>query len=60
MVVEAETGTWTDRLTDLSQNRLFEHINSLQCYELTKRCSHLLLFIDFTIDLCCATSACTL
>ena len=25
-------------------------INSLQCYELTRRCSHLFLYMDFTID----------
>ena len=31
-----------------------EHIISFQCYELTRRCSHLLLYIDFTIDLWCA------
>ena len=38
----------------LSRNCLFERINSLQCYELTIEYNHLLLYIDFTIDLCCA------
>ena len=36
----------------LSRNCLFECINSLQCYELTRRFSHLLLYPGFTIDLC--------
>ena len=35
----------------LSRNCVFECINSLRCYELTRRCSHLLLYIDITIDL---------
>ena len=37
----------------LSRNCLFEGINSLQCHELTSRCNHLILHVDFTIDLCC-------
>ena len=31
-----------------SQNCLFEHINSLQCYELTRRCNHLLQTLPLT------------
>ena len=45
---------------NLSPNVLFEGINNLQCYELTRRCSCLLLYIDFTIDLCSATLISTL
>ena len=45
----------------ISQKRLFKHINSLQCYELTRRCSHLPLCIDFfTIDLFCMPLVCAL
>ena len=43
-----------DNIEHLSQKCLSERINSLQCYQLTRRCSHLLLYIDFTIDLRCA------
>ena len=48
------------KLPSLSRNCHFEHINRLQCYELARRCSHLLLFTDFTIDLCCAQLVFTL
>ena len=43
----------------LSRNCLLERINNFQCYELTRRCSHFLLYIDFTIDLCCVPLICT-
>ena len=46
--------------TNLSPDCLFERINSLQCYELTRRCSHLLLYIDFTNEFCCAPLISTL
>ena len=44
---------------DLTSNIVSERINSLQCYELTRRYSQVLLSIDFTIDLCCASLVCT-
>ena len=37
---------------------LFKDIKSLQCYELTRRCSHLLLCTGFTIDLSCVPFLC--
>ena len=37
----------------ISQKYLFVHINSLQCYELTRRCNHFLLYAGFSIDLYC-------
>ena len=43
----------------LLRNCLFEHINSLQVYELTRMCSPLHLNADFTINLCCTPLVCT-
>ena len=37
----------------ISWNCLFEHIKSLKCYELTRRCSHLPLCAGFTFELWC-------
>ena len=54
------SGNFFHFFSNLSRNCLFERINSLQCYELTRRCSHLLLFTDFSIDLCSAPLVCTL
>ena len=36
------------------------YFNSLQCYKLTRRVSHLLLYTDITTDFCCAPLLCTL
>ena len=38
---------------NLSQTCLIECINGSPYYYLTKRYSHLLLYMDFTIHLCC-------
>ena len=51
---------WNVFFLILPQNRLFEHINSLQCYGLTRRCSPLPLCGVFTIDLCCVHLVSTL
>ena len=46
-------------LPKISWNCHFEFIESLQCYELTRRCSHLPLHAGYTIDLCCIPLVCT-